>query len=164
LKEECLNYLDKDLKSLLSVMNEFSKKLFLNYNIDMTQRPTISGIALLLFLKKYLVKNTIPLINKKDIFNFIHFAYYGGMTEVYKPYGKNLKYIDVNSLYPFASLNPMPGTECKYLEDFTDNGLNLDSLFGFFEAKVKTNDGYFGLLPMKTKNGLIFPNGEFNGV
>jgi hypothetical protein len=29
---------------------------------------------------------------------------------------------------------------------------------------VKTNNLYLGLLPIKTPLGLIFPNGEFEGV
>ena len=45
------------------------------------------------------------------------------MTEVYKPYGKNLLLYDVNSLYPFAALNPMPGINCSFIENI---GNNLD--------------------------------------
>ena len=62
---------------------------------------TISRLALNLFLQKYLPKfsnsnlilisdRVIPLINQSHIFNFIYNAYYGGITEVYKPHGKNL--------------------------------------------------------------------------
>lgn len=181
LKLNTLSYLDKDLKSLLEVINEFSKILYYNFNIDLTKSMTISRLALNIYLNKYLPKqmgeekdknnttninSNIPLINKHSLFSFIYSAYYGGMTEVYKPYGENLKYIDVNSLYPFAALNPMPGTECKYIEilDHSKYPLNLEDLFGFFYAKVKTNNGYLGLLPVKTDKGLIFPNGEFYGT
>lgn len=52
----------------------------------------------------------------------------------------------------------MPGTECKYIESFEDKGLDLDKLFGFFYAKVKTNDLYIGLLP----NSLVFYNTRFS--
>jgi hypothetical protein len=121
-------------------------------------------LALNIFLKNYIKDHQIPVISKYDIFNFIYFGYYGGMTEVYKPYGKDLIYIDVNSLYPHAALNPMPGKECNYLESLSDDGLDLENIFGFFYAKVKTNNHYLGLLPRKTKEGLIFPNGEFEGV
>jgi hypothetical protein len=80
---------------------------------------------------------------------FIYNAYYGGITEISKPYGVNLKYIDLNSLYPYAALNPMPGYNCTYIEDFTGEELNLNELFGLFYAKVKTNNGYLGLLPVR---------------
>jgi DNA polymerase type B, organellar and viral len=137
---------------------------------------TISRLALNIFLKKDLshissytpvLKNekAIPLINKRHIYDFIYNAYYGGITEVYKPYGKNLKYIDVNSLYPFSALNPLPGCSCSYIESYDlIKPLDLDNLFGFFYAKVVTDNGYLGLLPLRTDKGLIFTNGEFEGT
>jgi hypothetical protein len=138
---------------------------------------TISRLALNLFLKKYLPdisksllllkpdSKTIPLINKNHMFNFIYEGNYGGITEVYKPYGEKLKYIDVNSLYPHAALNPLPGCSCSYIESYDINyPLNLDGLFGFFYAEVKTNNQYLGLLPVRTEKGVIFPNGEFSGI
>ena len=37
--------------------------------------------------------------------------------------------------------------------------------FGVLYAKVKTNNGYLGLLPLRNnKIGLICPNGEFTGI
>lgn len=137
----------------------------------MTEGLTINRLALNLYVNNYLNDQEIPLISKLNLFNFIYYAYYGGITEVYMPYGTNLKYYDVNYLYPYAALNNMPGLECHYLETFThdtpdgpEQGLDLDNLFVFFYAKVKTNDQYLGLLPVKTEKGLIFPNGHFSGV
>jgi hypothetical protein len=131
----------------------------------MTDCLTISRLALNLYLKSYLKGHDIPVINKLQHFNFINFGYYGGITEVYIPYGKNFKLYDVNSLYPYVALNPMHGVECNYIESLTDAGLELDNLFGFFQAHVKTNDNlYIGLLPIKTDKGLIFPTGEFEGI
>jgi hypothetical protein len=40
---------------------------------------------------------------------FIRRGYYGGHTNVYIPYGENLHYYDVSSLYPFSMLQDMPG-------------------------------------------------------
>lgn len=177
LKKETLIYLKKDLISLLEILNEFSKILYFKFNLNITEGMTISRLALNLFLKRYLPdipksvlllkpeSKVIPLINKNHMFNFIYDAYYGGITEVYRPHGINLKGIDVNSLYPYAALNPMPGSICSYIESYNSNSpLNLDNLFGFFYAKVKTNNLYLGLLPVRTKTGLIFPNGEFEGT
>jgi len=70
----------------------------------------------------------------------------------------------VNSLYPFASLNPMPGSESTYIESLDEQGLELDNLFGFFYAKVITNDQYLGLLPLHINNNLILPNGNYFGI
>ena len=82
---------------------------------------------------------------------------------MYKPKGENLYDVDVNSLYPFTALKEYPGLNCTYIENL-DKGLSIDSLFGFFYAEVETNDQYFGLLPVKTNEGLVFPQGKFSGI
>lgn len=130
----------------------------------MTEGLTISRLALNKYLKYYLKDTKLPIINKLNYFNFFYFGYYGGKTEVFKPYGENLRYYDVNSLYPKAALNLFPGTECSYLESFDEAGLNLENLFGVFQAKVKTDSNYLTLLPVKTELGLTFPIGEFEGI
>ena len=170
LRNETLLYLEKDLRALLEVLERFQKHLFIDHNIEMTESLTISSLAMKKYFKYYLKEHKIPLINNSNLFNFIYDAYFGGITEVYKPYGEDLLYLDVNSLYPSASLNHMPGTECKWIETFADirgeeeNGLDLDQLFGIFYAKVETKDLYFGLLPVRTKSGVIYPNGKFEGT
>jgi hypothetical protein len=99
------------------------------------------------------------------MYDFIKQGYYGGITEIYKPCGYNLYYYDVNSLYPYVSKMSIPGNKCKYIEDFSGNGLNLDELFGFFYCNVKTNNGYIGLLPVHTPKGeMINPNEEYSGI
>jgi len=118
---------------------------------------TTARLALNIFLKKYLKDTLLPVINNKSVFKGIKKAYYGGVAGVYKPHGKNLRYYDVNSLYPFVAKNVMPGHICKYIE--STKPLDLSMLFGFFFCKVKTNNNYLGLLPVHHK-GLIMPNGE----
>jgi hypothetical protein len=113
LRSETLNYLAKDLYSLLDVIEKFQSHLFIDHNLEMTDCLTISSLAKNKFLKYYLKDSKIPLINSNTLFNFIYSAYFGGNTEVYKPFGRNLTYLDVNSLYPYNAINPMPGIECK---------------------------------------------------
>jgi hypothetical protein len=165
LKKETIKYLEKDLLGLLEVLNKFSSLLFIEHDLQMLEGLTISRIALNKFLKFYLKDFEIPLINKSQYFNFIYFGYYGGITEIYKPFGENLKYYDVNSLYPYVALQDMPGIDCSYIENFSNEDIDINELFGFFQAKVKTTyNSYLGLLPIKTKAGLILPNGEFEGI
>jgi DNA polymerase type B, organellar and viral len=164
LKSETLNYLAKDLSSLLEVLIKFQDHLFLDHNLEMTDCLTISSLAKNKFLKHYLNDSKIPLINSNTLFNFIYSSYFGGNTEVYKPFGINLIYLDVNSLYPYNAMNPMPGIDCNWVESFDKNGLNLDQLFGVFHAEVITSDLYIGLLPVKTNTGIIYPNGKFSGI
>jgi len=164
LKEESLDYLSKDLLSILEILDIFQTNLFLDHYLEMTEALTISSIAKTKFLKYYLKDSKIPLINSNKLYNFIYAGYYGGITEVYKPYGINLKYYDVNSLYPYNALKPMPGSECYFIESFTGQALDLDILFGIFKAEVITNNLYLGLLPIKIKLGLILPNGSYEGT
>lgn len=164
LKAESLDYLKADILGLLEVLDKFKSDLFIEHNLDLTEGLTISRLALNKYLKSYMKNSKIPLINKLNQFNFIYSGYYGGRTEVFQPYGVNLKYYDINSLYPKAALNNMAGLNCYYLKSTTDKGLNLDNLFGVFKAKVKTNNNYLGLLPVKTNYGLTFPIGEYIGI
>ena len=91
-------------------------------------------------------------------------AYYGGVFEVYKPWGKNLKYYNVNSLYPFASYGTIPGLEAEFV-DYFDKPIELDdSLFGFFYCKIKSYEkGNLGLLPYRTKDRVVYPLGFWEG-
>jgi hypothetical protein len=141
-------------------MDTFNKFVFMKYGVQMTQCLTISRLALNIFLKNYLKDSNIPLI-PLSIYNDIKKAYYGGVTEVYKPYGKNLYYYDVNSLYPYAALNPMPGLNCTYIDNIiTENTSDISNLFGFYYCEIETQNDYLGLLPVHTNFELIMPNGK----
>ena len=166
LKIETLKYLERDLISLLEVLERLQDHLWVDHNIELTESLTIAGLAKTKYLKYYLKDSKIPLINTNNLFQFIYSSYFGGITEVYKPYGENLSYLDVNSLYPFVALNPMPGLNCQWIESYNSEGLDLSNLFGVFYAKVITpsQGEYLGLLPVRTKSGLIFPRGKFDGI
>jgi hypothetical protein len=91
-----------------------------------------------IYLKKY-SNNNIPLINKGSVYNDIRNSYFGGITEVYKPHGKDLYYYDVNSLYPYASLNDMPGLNCVFTDNINKNLKDcINDLFGFYYCKIST--------------------------
>ena len=162
LMHECLKYLDKDLRSLLAIMDTFNKYIFRLYDIQMTECLTISKLALNIFLKDYLKDSRIPVI-RSNMYKDIKEAYFGGITEVYKPYGKDLFYYDVNSLYPYSALNSIPGNICTYTEDFGFIGLNLNDLFGFFYCEIETDESYLGLLPVRHLKGVIMPQGKWSG-
>jgi hypothetical protein len=151
-------------------MYEFSQYIFEKHNIQVSECLTITGIALNIFLTNHYhpekEENHLGLLKKPEIYEDIKQAYYGGLSEVYIGYGENLYYYDVNSLYPFASLNPMPGNLCSYIEAHGDNeflDIKKDNLFGYFNCHVKTTDDYFGLLPFRDKGLLTYPIGEFSG-
>ena len=161
-KNESIRYLTNDLFSLHEVLTKANKQVFLDYNLDMTKSITISGLSLNLFFKDFYNTN-IPNINKASLYKDIRQAYYGGITEVYKPSGTNLYYYDVNSLYPYVALQDMPGLTCKkvfFFEGYED----ISQLFGYFYCRIETPlDDYLGLLPIRTNTGLKFPLGQWEG-
>ncbi len=161
-KNECIKYLNKDLISLYKIMDTFNKFIYRKYGVQMTNCLTISRLALNIFLKNYLKDSKIPLI-PESIYNDIKKAYFGGVTEVYKPYGKELYYYDVNSLYPYVALNSMPGLNCKYIDNIHPKDINLKEFFGFYYCEVETKNNYLGLLPVHSKFELIMPNGKWCG-
>lgn len=124
----------------------------------MRDNITISGLAVRIFLKDY-YKGNIPAITKASMYRDIKQAYYGGITEVYKPVGYNLYYYDVNSLYPYVTLQDMPGLDCTKVA--YNNYKSVDDLFGFFYCKIESpKDSYLGLLPVRDKSGINFPVGK----
>ena len=94
-KNETIKYLTNDLNCLYKVLVKANKQIFDDYDIDMKNSIIISGLAVRVFLKDY-YNNNIPNINKASFYKDIKQACCGGITEVYKPYGENLYYYDVN--------------------------------------------------------------------
>lgn len=164
-KKESLIYLSKDLTSLYQVLVKVNRTLFLDFDVKMPSCLTISKLAYEIFSKDYLTKDKpIPLISKATIHNDIKLGYYGGNTEVYRPYGENLYYYDVNSLYPYVSLNDMVGLDC-HKQEYINKKADLNELFGFFYCHIKANQGnYLGILPVRTQTGIVFPVGTWSGM
>lgn len=89
-KDETIKYLNLDLLVLYEVLVKAKKQVFIDYDLNMVDSLTISNLAMKLFMTKYY--NNIPTIKKPSLYNDVKLAYYGGITEVYKPYGVNLYY------------------------------------------------------------------------
>lgn len=81
------------------------------YKVDIESKITLPSVALTIFRMSYYDPINWPIhIPSQNEDTFIRRGYYGGHADVYKPYGENLYYYDVNSLYPFIMKTfPMPG-------------------------------------------------------
>ncbi|KAI0999605.1 hypothetical protein K3495_g8591 [Podosphaera aphanis] len=129
--------------------------------MQMTKSLTITSLALkILYTKFNNEKLLLPHILNQDIYLEIKKSYYGGRVEVYRPYGQKLYYYDVNSLYPFAAINKLPGLNASKVEYF-DYNPDINKLFGFFYCKITTSTNseiskYFGLLPHRDLKELKF--------
>jgi len=165
-KRELLDYMKQDIRLLGGVMLKAQEIYWEVYQVDIESKITLPSLALSIFRSKYYDVSNFPIhIPNKNEDTFIRRAYYGGHADTYKPYGEDLYYYDVNSLYPFVMKEfPMPGGEPVWHSNLQNK--DLDSMFGFIEAYVvcpKTIKKPF--LPYRDKNDtLLFPTGEFVGV
>lgn len=161
-KEESTRYLIKDVESLREILIIFATEIYDSYHINITNYKTLPGIAFHIYLSNFYNrnKNGIKII-KGDIEKIIRSAYYGGIVSVFSHEIDNGYYYDINSHYPNCMKEPMPIGNPVY----TDNN-NLNELFGFVRAKVIAPDKSVlknPILPLRDKDGLICPRGEFYG-
>lgn len=159
-KEESIKYLEKDLLGLYQILTKANKSFFIDYGIDITDSLTISSLAMKVFHKKYY--NNIPSISNTKVYRDIKSGCYGGITEVYRPYGEIIYYYDVNSLYPYVALNPIPGIHCTRVE-YINHNVSIHDIFGFYLCEIECDNNYLGLLPFRDKRGLIFHMGKWKG-
>jgi DNA polymerase type B, organellar and viral len=162
LRLELLRYLELDLKSLHQVITRFSIDIFNIEKVDITKLPTNSSIAFKIFRANYLENSKLPII-KGIVHNTMRNAYYGGVVEVFRNEGTDLKYYDVTSLYPFAMLNDMPTGNMLFSTDS-----NINNYFGIVFVEVDTtglDSRYlnYPLLPHKIDGRMYNPLGKWTG-
>lgn len=128
--EKKLNdHLINDCKALYEI-------LWKVYKEDCMLRLTIASQSLKLFETKFFNGAIYNLTDKQDL-HFRNNFYRGGRVEVYRTYGTNLYYYDINSLYPYVMLNKMPIyppiKTFRYKKD----------KIGFYKIKLKQDTDYF---------------------
>jgi len=95
--------------------------------------------------------------------DIIRKGYRGGATQLFIHKGNNLRYYDVNSLYPHSITFPIPLT---YLDFLYANEIKLETFTGFIQARVTVPENIPGLLPYhsNTTTTLQYPTGQFEGL
>jgi hypothetical protein len=107
-------------------------------------------------------KEIIPVLSQGED-AFIRPSYFGGATDYYKAYGKNLHYYDVTSLYPFAMCKPLPGTIKK--KHKTNAEIKLNDFFGFIKCEITIDSNILKpMVPFKYEGKTIFPTGKITGI
>lgn len=134
------------------------------YSVDLTKVVSTSNLSLNIF-RRHFMKLSIPIL-KYNVDLFVRDSYYGGATDYYVAYGENIKYYDVNSLYPFVMKKDMPFEIVKFYELGSMNNISItSSIFGFFEAEIITPDYIkHPILPLKVDGETIYPIGKFKGI
>lgn len=102
LSAQLLDYMKQDISLLGGVMLKAQEIYWTQYKVDIENCLTLSALAMSISRMSYYDPNTWPIhIPSRNEDTFIRRGYYGGHADTYKPYGQNLYYYDVNSLYPY---------------------------------------------------------------
>lgn len=162
LREECKKYLEADLLSLYEVLTAYSRKVY--YDLNFKQNPldklSLPSYAMNLYRTHFLpLESKIAKLDGVCETN-VRSAYFGGRCEVFKPQGKNLTKLDVNSMYPYTMLKSMPAGQ----RQFTTNP-NLSEIYGFSYVEWTSPPKLkYPVLPVRLEDGQCFyPLGEGKG-
>jgi hypothetical protein len=131
----------------------------IDYQVDICSILSTSTLSMKIFRSNFLNVD-IPILKRLDD-TFIRKAYFGGATDYYQLKAENLHYYDVNSLYPFAMMKPMPFKLIRKII-FQDNiGFNLNNIFGYLKVEVTCPKNIkIPVLPCKFNGKTIFPTGN----
>ena len=161
LLNEFTEYALQDSKALFDALINAQKEFIDKHHVDIVSIVSTSSLAFKIYRTNYL-KTSIPILKHNED-KFIRNGYYGGATDYYKAYAKNLYYYDVNSLYPQAMLNSMPFKLIK--KHFNMDGVELDNFFGFCLAEITCPDSIaLPVLPVKLDGKTIYPKGQWTGT
>ncbi len=156
LENEWAPYLVNDCVGLYESLDKFEEFLLDKFKVNLKDSITLAQIALRVFRTNFL---KYPIACYRPIEEDVRKSYYGGRTEIFKVYGKNLKYYDVTSLYPTVMKNKwMPvGKPIK------DGDMKISD-FGICKVTVEApKDLDIPLLPHRVDKKLIFPRGKWTG-
>lgn len=122
------NYSKRDCISLANVLFRFAMLINEKWTINIHNYPTISSLAIAIYLTHYLkITDLIPLVTGK-IYRDISKSYHGGHTDVYMMYSdKEVHSYDYTSMYPAMMLkHEMPVGK---IDKFEGNPLNVGETF-----------------------------------
>lgn len=167
LLESFITYSKQDAKALFEALKAAQFIFFDKFKVDIETVYSTATLSLKVYRTHFLKEGIYILPASKDY--FIRKGYFGGGTDVYKAYGKKLYYYDVNSLYPYAMLNPMPheilnnGEMIDLRSETTDR--TLESFFGFAYCRIYCPlNMERPVLPFHQSGKTIYPVGTWSGT
>ena len=156
-------YSKQDAKALYEALNAAQFIFFDKFKVDIETVYSTATLALKVYRTHFQKESIYILPASKDY--FIRKGYFGGGTDVYKAYGKKLYYYDINSLYPYAMLNPMPHEILNNGERIDLSDRSLESFFGFAYVRVYCPlNMERPVLPFHEGGKTIYPTGTWSGT
>lgn len=121
-------------KILFSSLYAFSKDIAHNYKVSIFQKTTLSmsAISLKVFRTAFYDGQNLQALDEA-LNTQLRAAFFGGATELYKPFGQHLFHYDVNSLYPFCMLKDLPTLNPIKI---SVHDINLNTFFGYLKVTV----------------------------
>jgi hypothetical protein len=163
LLQEFINYSKQDAKALYDALRTAQELYWDEFKIDIESVYSTATLSLKVFRTNFQDKDIFIL--PQNIDSFIRKGYYGGGTDVYEGYAKNVYYYDVNSLYPFAMLNPMPHKALNQGKIIDLSNRSLDSFFGFAEVKIFCPHNMAKpVLPFHLNGKTVYPVGSWTAT
>lgn len=148
--ETLIPYCEQDCKILWHAINKFENSII---EMGGQLQKTIAATAMHLFRRKYLSSDirTSQAINKIS-----RESYFASRVEVFNKHCKNAYYYDINSSYPYAMLQDLPGAIKKSL----NNNIDLDVPY-VSQVDITIPQDYFPPIPTRRKGRLFFPVGSW---
>jgi hypothetical protein len=154
-------YSMQDSKCLYDALIQAQGIYFKKYNVDITTVVSTASLSKKIFRTHFLAES-LPLLKKSEDC-FVRGAYYGGATDIYKEYGEDLYYYDVNSLYPHVMLKKLPTKVVRRHKD--GSTIKINNFFGFIDCTVISPDDIkHPIIPFKHGGRTIYPRGSWKGV
>jgi len=163
--KEVLDYNERDSLVLEEGFFNFRDLIFKNFNVDITYSLTIASLSQKIYFINYYKNKTLHVI-EENVDNYIRKSYFGGKTEVFKPYSEHCYSYDCNSLYSHVMKNfSYPTGTPIYVnkEQITEEIINRK---GFFHVEVSApaNLKYPFLVYRDSDETLISPLGTWSGI
>jgi hypothetical protein len=148
-KKQVEAYLKEDCINLAKAIEKFEE-------ITSTKiKATIASTAFSYFFNNF--QKDLKFQRQDDFLkSFLRKGYFGGRTEVFKRYGENLFYYDINSSYPYIMQKfEMPLSEIEFTKEYRKNRI------GFYDIVVTDYNVNMPYIAKKWEGKLLYPLGTF---
>lgn len=163
LLQEFKQYALQDAKALYDALRNAQSIYFEEFKIDIISVYSTSTLSLKIYRTNFQTESIYILPNNLDA--FVRNGYFGGGTDCYKAYAKKVYYYDVNSIYPFAMLKPMPHKVLNDGKVIDLSNRTLDSFFGLVHARIFCPLNMSRpVLPYHFEGKTIYPVGTWTGT
>jgi len=171
--KKVLDYNERDCLVLQEGFFNFRHLIFKNFNVDIINSHTIASLSQKIYLTNFYKYETLYVLDE-NCDKYIRESYFGGKTEVFKPYGEHIYSYDCNSLYSYVMKTFSYPIGIPVYVDGSEITKKVKNKKGFFHVRVSAPaDLKYPFLvcrdPRKAfssgeLSGLISPLGEWNAV